>query len=377
MPRGWQGGGKAAVINRRLTFSQEITTLAGLIPAKVFSWNFSAVGGVNEANPTCFPEGGEAMKKRIAIAFVALSLLLAACGGAAAPMIAATEAPAAAPQVYNESLGAGSKDTYQGSAPMPTPVAYDPAAVDTGSTNTVQERMVIMNADLTIVIPDPQAKAAEIEALAKSLGGYVVSMNMYQTSLYDGGTAPEGYISIRIPSDKLESALSQIKADVVKVRNEDRSSEDITASYVDLQSRLKALESARDQLQTIMDAATKTEDVLNVFNQLQYYNEQIEMVKGQMKYYEEATSTSLINVTLVAEETIQPLQIGPWTPKGAAQDAYKALINFLRGFVEFLIWLVVVVLPIIIIIFGPIALVIWLIVRGVRRRRAKKQISNP
>jgi prefoldin subunit 5 len=259
---------------------------------------------------------------------------------------------------------------------MPTAVAYDPARLDTGSNTATQERMVIMNADLTIVIPDPQARATEIEAMAKSLGGYVVSMNMYQTSLYDGGTAPEGYISIRIPSDKLESALGQIKANVVEVRSETRSSEDVTASYVDLQSRLSALEAARDQLQTIMDAATKTEDVLNVFNQLQYYNEQIEMVKGQMKYYEESSSTSLINVTLVAEVTIQPLEIGPWTPKGAAQNAYKALVNFLRGFVEFVIWLGVVVLPVILIIFGPIVLVIWLIVRGVKRSKAKKQVKS-
>lgn len=311
------------------------------------------------------------MKKKTVFILAILTLLLAACG-ATAPQMAATQAPAYAPRAYEESIGG--VDAYQ--SDMPTSAIYEPGKVDTGSNTALQDRMVIMNANLTVVVPDPQAKAAEIEALAKSLGGYVVSMNMYQTFLYNGGTAPEGYISIRIPADKLDSALGQIKANVVEVRDEDRSSQDVTADYVDLQSRLKALEAARDQLEAIMDEATKTEDVLNVFNQLQYYNQQIELVKGQMKYYEQSSSTSLISVRLVAEETLQPLQIGPWTPKGAAQDAYKALINFLRGFVEFLIWLVVVVLPVIIIIFGPIALVVWLIVRGVRRSKAKKQAKQ-
>lgn len=312
------------------------------------------------------------MKKMYAIATIALALLLVACGTNAAKQ-ASTEGPLAAPSVYDESRGTGGENLYQDSQPMPTAVAYDQPKVDTGVDTAAQERMVIFNVDMTIVIPDPQAKMDQITAMAELLGGFVVSMNMYQTSLFEGGTAPEGYVSIRVPADKLESALGQIKANVVEVRSEVRSGQDVTASYVDLKSRLSAMEDARDQLKTIMDAATKTEDVLSVFSQLQYYNEQIEMIKGQMKYYEEASSFSLVNISLIAEQTIQPLEIGPWTPKGAAQDAYKALINFLRNFVEFMIWLVVVVLPVLIIILGPIALVVWLVVRGVKRNRAKKQ----
>lgn len=313
------------------------------------------------------------MKKKIIFLFVILSLALAACGGAAAPIMVES-APYEEQRGYDEALGGG--DSYPSNVPAPADVTYDPLKVDTGAATTLQERMVIMNADLTIVIADPQAKMEEIAALAESLGGFVVSMNMYQTSLYGGGTAPEGYISIRVPAEKLESALGQIKADVVEVRNETRSGQDVTAQYVDLKSQLTAMEAARDQLQTIMDAATKTEDVLNVFSQLQYYNEQIEIIKGQMKYYEEASSYSLINVSLVAEETVKPLEIGPWTPKGAAQDAYKALVDFLRGFVEFIIYLFVLILPILIVVFGPVALVVWLIVRGVRRSKAKKQAKQ-
>ncbi len=312
------------------------------------------------------------MKKNIVIVAIALSLLLAACGVGAMKQTS-NEAPMIAPLAYDEGRGLGGENSTD-SQPMPTSVAYDQPKVDTGIGTQVQERMVIMNVDLTIVIPDPQAKMDQITAMAEALGGFVVSMNMYQTYLFEGGTAPEGYVSIRVPADKLESALGQIKANVVEVRSLVRSGQDVTASYVDLKSRLSAMEDARDQLKTIMDAATKTEDVLSVFNQLQYYNEQIELTKGQMKYYEEASAYSLINITLIAEETIKPLEIGPWTPKGAAQDAYKALINFLRNFVEFMIWFVVVVLPIVIIVVGPIVLVVWLIVRGVRRSKARKQV---
>jgi hypothetical protein len=125
-------------------------------------------------------------------------------------------------------------------------------------------------------------------------------------------------------------------------------------------------------LDEIMQNATETQDVLNVFNQLEYYREQIEIVKGQMQYYEEVTATSLINVTLIAEETIQPIEIGGWKPEGVARDAIQSLIKFLQGFVNFLIKFFLLVLPVLIVIFGPIALVIWLVVSLVRRSMKKK-----
>jgi hypothetical protein len=254
---------------------------------------------------------------------------------------------------------------------MPTSAPYDPAKASLTNT-AIQERMVIMNADLTIVIPDPQAKMEAISAMAADLGGFVVSMNMYQTYLSGGGTAPEGYISIRVPADRLENALGQIKADAIEVRNENRSGQDVTADYVDLSSRLSSLEAAEEQLTEIMQNATETEDVLNVFNQLEYYREQIEVIQGQMQYYEEATAYSLITVTLIAEETIQPIEIGGWKPEGVARKAIQALVNFLQGFVNFLIWFFLMILPTLLVLFGPLALLAWLVIALVRRSKARK-----
>ena len=245
----------------------------------------------------------------------------------------------------------------------------------------LQDRLVIMNADLTIVIPDPQAKVEAINQMATSLGGFVISMNMYQTSTQSGQIAPEGTISIRVPADKLDNALGQIKADAVEVRNETRSGQDVTASYVDLKSQLTNLEMAEADLQAIMDEAknnpnsnttSKTQDVLDVYNQIISVRGQIESIKGQMQYYEQASAYSLINVTLIAEETIQPIEIGGWKPEGVARDAIQSLIKFWQGFVNFLINLFLLVLPILITIFGPIALVIWGIIALVKRNKRKK-----
>jgi len=306
------------------------------------------------------------MKKKNAFIFfsVALILLLSACGTRAS----ATPAPlvqsyGGAPSNENAALPTApalldaSKGVIAGTAPIDT---------------SAQDRLVIMNADLTIVIPDPQAKLQAISQMAASMGGFVVSMNMDQTTLQNGQTAPEGSISIRIPSGKLDDALKQIKADAIDVRNENQTGQDVTQQYVDLQSQLDALQAAETQLTAIMQNATKTQDVLDVFNQLESYRQQINVIKGQMQYYQQASTYSLINVTLIAEQTVQPIEIGGWKPEGVARDAIQSLIRFWQGFVNFLISFFLLILPILITIFGPIALIIWGIIALVKHNRKKK-----
>jgi hypothetical protein len=112
--------------------------------------------------------------------------------------------------------------------------------------------------------------------------------------------------------------------------------------------------------------------VLSVYNQIVAVRGQIEQIKGQMKYYEESAAFSLINVTLIAEETVKPIEIGGWKPEGKVRDAIQSLIKFLQGFVNFLIYLFLLVIPILIVIFGPIALVIWGIIALVKRSKVKK-----
>jgi hypothetical protein len=320
------------------------------------------------------------MNKRIVTAFFILLLVLTACGSK----------PASVAPV--EQYTAGSRD-MPASENLALPTAPSPLVSDAskgsgeGYANSaaLQERLVIMNADLTIVVSDPQAKVDEISQMAANLGGFVISMNMYQTSTPSGGTAPAGSISIRVPADKLDSALDQIKADAVEVRNEDRSGQDVTSQYVDLQSQLTNLEKAEADLQAIMDEAknnpnsntsSKTQDVLQVYNQIISVRGQIESIKGQMQYFEQSSAYSLINATLIAEETIQPIEIGGWKPQGVARNAIQSLIKFWQGFVNFVITLVLLVLPVLITIFGPLALLAWGIVALIRRFRRKKTQSS-
>ncbi|HET7142941.1 MAG TPA: DUF4349 domain-containing protein [Anaerolineales bacterium] len=300
------------------------------------------------------------------------ALMLAACGSMARSSV---ENPAT---YISPAMGGGAPQESFAEAPASEAGVYDQAASpdSPGVSAAAVERIVIKNADLAIVVSDVEGRMKNIQIMAEQMGGFVVSSNLYQSYTSNYVEVPEAQIVIRVPSEKLEEALDKIKKDAVEVQSETVSGQDVTAEYVDLKSRLKNLEAAEAQLDEILQNATETEDVVNIFNQLVYYREQIELVKGQIKYYDEAASLSAISVRIVAEATVQPLVIGKWEPKGVALEAVQDLIDFLKGFVEFLIRFVIYTLPVWIIIGIPLYLVFLgarALFRKMRGNKVKKE----
>jgi len=305
---------------------------------------------------------------------VIAALMLAACGS----MARSVENPGSFVSPEMGGGAPGAREESFAEAPASEAGVYDQGTSpdSSGVSAAAVERIVIKNADLAIVVADVEGRMKNIQIMAEQMGGFVVSSNLYQSYTSNYVEVPEAQIVIRVPSEKLEEALDKIKKDTVEVQSETVSGQDVTAEYVDLKSRLKNLEAAEEQLEEILQNATETEDVVNIFNQLVYYREQIELVKGQIKYYDEAASLSAISVRIVAEETVQPLVIGKWEPKGVALEAVQDLIDFLKGFVEFLIRFVIYTLPVWIIIGIPLYLVFLgarALFRKMRGNKVKKE----
>lgn len=300
--------------------------------------------------------------KRNLIILLAATLLLSACASAlrsANPVAPAVGAPAAA---------GGAEVQKSFAAPGAPPVASMPDSATTNSSaqsaasSPAQERIVVQTVDMAIVVKDPQAKMLEIGALARQLGGFVVSSNMSQVNYAENLKVPEGSISIRVPAASLDDTLTRIKTGVVDVQSENRSGQDVTDKYVDLQSQLKAKQAAADKLFEILQKTEKADDTLLVFNQLTQVQSEIEVLKGQINYYDQAASLSAITVRLIAEETIKPLVIAGWQPQGVARDAAQALIDFFQNFVNFLIWLAIFIIPVAAVVIVLLAL-LWRLLR--------------
>lgn len=235
--------------------------------------------------------------------------------------------------------------------------------------------MVIKNASLSIVVEEPGATMDAISDLASEMGGFVVSSNLYRIQLDGGLEVPQANITIRVPVEKLDQVLEEIKSGAGQILNENISGQDVTQEYTDLESRLRNLENAEQQLTSIMEEAYKTEDVLSVYNRLVEVQEQIELIKGQMQYYEQSAALSAISVNIQANEAVQPLKIGNWQPVGVAKRAIQALINTLKVFANIFIYLVLLVLPVTLILYFP-GRWIWNGLKRLFARRKKKKTQE-
>jgi hypothetical protein len=313
------------------------------------------------------------MKKTAFYTLLVVALLLAGCGSGA-QYAAAPEEPMM--EMAADSYGGGfdeGNSVGRAFAEAEESTAFNGAGVSAAPV----ERMVIKNADLSVVVLDPVEKMDAIAAMAEEMGGFVVNSNVWQNTLSNGAKVPHASISIRVPAERLEEALERIKTGVGEILSENVSGQDVTSEYTDLSSRLRNLEAAEAQLQEIMDEATKTEDVLQVYNNLVNVREQIEVIKGQMQYYEQAAAMSMISVDISGDEEAQPLQIGGWQPGGVAKDAIETMVDTLQWLGNVAIWVGLCVLPIGIIVGIPLFFAGRAGLRFRRRRKVAKVADEP
>ena len=306
--------------------------------------------------------------KSVLIGIVILSLTLSGC--------------ASKSYTANNLRSGGVEDYAMKAAPMVEPMEpmLDSYAESAGSPGIAAAgvesvQMIMMNASLSIAVDDPAATLRDVQQLAKGMGGYTVSSNLYKSYTSSGVEVPQANLIIRVPAERLDEAMQKIKdmtGDPKKYTlNESISGQDVTKEYTDLKSRLRNLEEADAKLSEFYENAANTEDALSIYSQKMQVTEQIEIIKGQIKYYDESVSTSSITLQIQSKETIAPITVAGWQPSGVARDALQALLDFGKGLVNFLIWLVILVVPIVL-LFG---LPIFFLVRWLKRRSTARKLA--
>ena len=294
--------------------------------------------------------------RRLHIALLILvSLLVIGCG-ARAPEMDRLQSAGAPPM--EESMAAEE-------------VAESAVAGGNGVASIPEQRMIIYNGDLDLVVKDTVATQEEIGVLVDDLEGFILSSESYR---YDEGLL-EVHLTLRVPATSFNTAMARLRELALEVTHERVSSEDVTQEYVDLESRLTALEAKAEKLEELMDEAEDTEAVLQIYRELSATQEEIEHVKGRMRYLERSAAMATIDVSLTPDEMAQPIEVAGWRPQGTAKRALQALINAYQFLVDALIWILILVVPVLI----GIGLVIFLLVKLIKRlffRGKKKRASE-
>ncbi len=277
------------------------------------------------------------------------ALTLAACAQAARPSgSGVAPAATAAPTMVAEPTG------NSGLAALVPPAA---------------DRMVIKDATLTLEVTSLATSVSTISQLAADQGGYVLESS---TSGFDASQTAS--LRLAVPADKFEATLERLRQLSSRVISEQASGQDVSADYVDLQTRLTNLEATSARVREFLAEATTVEESLKVNGELSRLEGEIAQIKGQMKYYEGRAAFSTIGVALTqvsAAPTPEPT--AAWDPGKALTRATDNAGRLSQGLYDAFVYIVIGFAPLwapgLAIVFG----LVWLGKRGSRQKSVERK----
>lgn len=241
---------------------------------------------------------------------------------------------------------------------------------DADSANTALQafdRKIIRNANLTVEVTSATDSQRKIVSIAETHQGFVVTSEATQRTSEDR-TKPEITVNlvVRVPAAQFNQVMEEIRAVGARVTQEKVTGQDVTEEFMDLDARIKNQKALEAQFLEIMKRAGKVEDALSVQTQLAEVRTEIEKLEGRRRFLENQSSLSTINVTLQP-----PTQIvnatGFWY---SVRSAFSDGVDVAVGIVLFLIRAIIALLPIVVLIVLPLALLAKITIRVVRRRRS-------
>jgi hypothetical protein len=227
---------------------------------------------------------------------------------AGAPMADSDDAP----PLRSDRRSSGKK-MAKGMMASPEPATTTPVGSSTDKpekavddqTQDLDQRYIIYVAQMTVSVFNLEDAVAKAESLPEALGGYVHSM--------DGAT-----LVLRVPAKKLRQALTDI-AELGVVEHRSLNAQDVSAEYVDMESRIRALETTQKQLLELMGKARTVDEALHVRQALDGVTSELEVLKGRMRQLDNLIAYSTITVTL--------MERGPHTPVPSSNDPFPWVDN--------------------------------------------------
>lgn len=161
-------------------------------------------------------------------------------------------------------------------------------------------RQIIYTATLSVSVFNLEEAMKKAEALPESRGGYIHSMS-------------SGHLVMRIPSRHLRDAMEEV-AGLGIVEQRSLQAQDVTAEYVDIESRIRVLQETQKQMIALLAKARTVDEALEVRKALDQITMELEVLEGRMRQLRNMISFSTLTVSLVER--------GPHVPVPSSKDPF-------------------------------------------------------
>lgn len=298
--------------------------------------------------------GRENWVKRVSMILsgMVICLMTVGCGGGGYSESATTES--AANYDYNYEY---SDEVYEEDAISEKSYEGEPASEEkSNEAEPSSDRKLIRNVSMSVETEQFDALVVNVTAKTKELGGYIENSTVWNNNYYtysdNTESTRQAEYRIRIPKDKLDSFISLVEDGTNVVRKEE-SVDDVTLTYVDLESHKKALLAEQERLLELLDEAIDMESILSIEERLTQVRYQIESMESQLRTYDNQVdyATLTLNIEEVARITAVDKE-SVWTEisTGFSNSLYsvgRGIRNFIVAFIihlpQIFVFLVIVV----------------------------------
>ena len=294
----------------------------------------------------------------VLLAVLLLASVLTGCSGASKDL--AMDYESSESPVVNGNSGALEDGIYDSSTADKVPVVTDRKLIRTISLNAETE-------DLDTLLSALDSKVA-------ALGGYMEKRDVYTGSRYSSNAASRNAnLSVRIPKDKLDEFAAHVE-NQSNVTSSNESSDDVTLSYVAVQSRMTALQKEEERLLALIDQAANLSELLELEQRLTEVRTELENVTSQLLVYDNLVDYGTVHISIQEVQKLTPtVEPGFWTRlTNSFTDSVCELWSFLKELTIFTVaaapWLLTLTAPFIVVL-----LIVLLIVRKNRKTKVKKE----
>ena len=213
-----------------------------------------------------------------------------------------------------------------------------------------------------------------VENKVTELGGYIESLDAYNGSTYYSyRSTRNANLTIRIPKDRLEEFQNTV-SELGNVTSRSENVQDVTLTYVDLQSHRDALRTEQERLLQLLEQAESVEDIITIEQRLSDVRYQLESMESQLRSYDNRVDYSTVYLYIDEVEVYTPVEEETvW--ERISTGFVDSLKNIGEGLKEAAIWFVIHI-PYLV-IWAIVIVIIILILKKIKKRtkriRAEEQ----
>lgn len=239
------------------------------------------------------------------------------------------------------------------------------------------DRKLIQKVNMSVETENLDIVLGHVDNRVGELGGYIEASDIRNGSAYSGRRYRSADLTVRIPAENLSQFVDHM-GEVSNVVSSNKTVDDVTLSYVSIESRMKALQTEETRLLELLAKAETMDDLLTVESRLTDVRTELEQVTSSLRVMDNQVNYATVDLYISEVTEYTPVE-EPETVWERISTGFVKSLKGVRTFFEELFVFLVVASPyfvLVAVLIGIPVVILVLIIKLILRRNRKKKAQQ-